>query len=101
MKKLILVLLIVLLLPSCAKYWEYFNTYFLAFNHISMHFTKQMLKTIEDCKEKCKTNKEHSDEWCNCMDECYRLTYDSPDENVNFCLPDSTNTTPSDTTNFN
>ena len=101
MKKLILVLWIVLLLPSCAKYWEYFNTYFLAFNHISMHFTKQILKHIKYCEEECKANKEQSDEWCTCMEECYRMKYDSPDENITFCLPDSTNSTPSNTINFN
>ena len=94
MKKLLFILLIVLLLPSCAKYWEYFNTYFLAFNHISMHFTKQILKHIKYCEEECKANKEQSDEWCTCMEECYRMKYDSPDENIIFCLSDSTNTTP-------
>ena len=65
-------------------------------NRIGMHFTKQMKKHIKYCRQECKTNKEHSDEWCICMDECYRLKYDSPDENITFCLSDSTNTTPSE-----
>ena len=99
MKKLLLfVLLIVLLLPSCAGLGllgdKSFSMFMKGINIItkgSMMITAQVRKTIEDCKEKCKTNKEHSDEWCNCMDECYRLEYDSPDENIIFCLPDSTN----------
>ena len=101
---LLFVLLIFSLLPSCAGLGmlddKSFSMSMKGLNVFNRMIIKKMLKTIEDCKEKCKTNKEHSDEWCNCMDECYRLTYDSPDENVNFCLPDSTNTTPSDTNNF-
>ena len=96
MKKLILVLLVVLLIPSCAQYWEYFSKATVVASHISVHFSKQMLQHIEYCEEECKSNKEQSDEWCTCMDECYRLKYDSPDENITFCLPDSTNTTPSE-----
>ena len=96
-KVLLLKLLIVFLLPSCVGLAmldeKQFSMYMKGINIItkgSMMITEQMLKTIEDCKEKCKTNKEHSDEWCNCMDECYRLKYDSPDENITFCLSDST-----------
>ena len=94
MKKLILVLLVVLLIPSCAQYWEYSSKATVAATHITLHFTKQISKHIEYCKEECKANKEQSDEWCNCMDKCYRKKYDSPDENIIFCLSDSTNTTP-------
>jgi len=93
MKKLILVLLVILLIPSCAQYWEYFSKATVVASHISVHFSKQMLKHIEHCEEECESNKEQSDEWCTCMDECYRFKYDSPDENITFCLPDSTNTT--------
>ena len=93
----VIILLIVLLLPSCAGLGllgdKSFSMYMKGINIItkgSMMITEQMLKTIGDCKEKCKTIKENSDEWCNCMDECYRLKYDSPDENITFCLSDST-----------
>ena len=98
MKKLLLIaLLIFFLLPSCVSlgllgdkslsmYMKGLNLY----TKGMVMITEQMLKTIENCKEKCKTNKEHSDEWCNCMDECYRLKYDSPDENITFCQSDST-----------
>ena len=96
-KVLLLTLLIVFLLPSCVGLAmldeKQFSMYMKGINIItkgSMMITEQVRKTIEDCKEKCKTNKEHSDEWCNCMDECYRLKYDSPDENITFCLSDST-----------
>ena len=93
-RRLIILLLIVSFLPSCAQYWEYFSKSTVAATHITLHFTKQISKHIEYCKEECKANKEQSDEWCNCMDECYRKKYDSPDENIIFCLSDSTNTTP-------
>ena len=100
-RRLIILLLIVIFLPSCAQYWEYFSKATVAATHatvaathITLHFTKQISKHIEYCKEECKANKEQSDEWCNCMDECYRKKYDSPDENIIFCLSDSTNTTP-------
>ena len=94
---LLFVFLIFSLLPSCAGLGmlddKSFSMYMKGINIItkgSMMITEQMLKTIGDCKEKCKTIKENSDEWCNCMDECYRLKYDSPDENITFCQSDST-----------
>ena len=98
MKKLLLIiLLIVLLLPSCAGLGllgdKSFSMYMKGINIItkgSMMITEQVRKTIEDCKEKCKTNKTQSDEWCNCMYDCYHLKYDSPDDNTTFCLTDST-----------
>ena len=96
-KVLLLTLLIVFLLPSCVGLAmldeKQFSMYMKGINIItkgSMMITEQILKTIGDCKEKCKTIKENSDEWCNCMDECYRMKYDSPDENITFCLSDST-----------
>ena len=109
MKKLILLsLLIVFLLPACVGLAlldeKQFSMYMKGINTInkgSLWLIEQNRKHIANCRKECKTNKEKSDEWCNCMEECYRLKYDSPDENITFCLPDSTNTTPSDTTNFN
>ena len=98
MKKLILLsLLIVFLLPSCVGLAlldkKQFSMYMKGINIYtkgSMMITEQILKTIGDCKEKCKTIKEDSDEWCNCMYDCYHLKYDSPDDNTTFCLTDST-----------
>ena len=94
MKKVILIVFILFLLPSCAGLGMLANKSFSIWIRIytkgMLMITEQMLKIIDSCGEKCKTNKEHSDEWCNCMDECYRLKYDSPDENITFCLSDST-----------
>ena len=59
-------------------------------NKGSLWIIEQNKKHIAHCRQECKTNKEYSDEWCICMDKCYRLKYDSPDENITFCLPDST-----------
>ena len=64
-KVLLLTLLIVFLLPSCVGLAmldeKQFSMYMKGINIItkgSMMITEQMLKTIGDCKEKCKTIKE-------------------------------------------
>ena len=47
-----------------------------------------MVKQIErECKEECKSDKEYTDEWCNCMDICFNM-----DEGASHCPTDTTNT---------
>ena len=44
-----------------------------------------MVKQIEsECKEECKTDKEYTDEWCNCMNICFNM-----DEGASHCPKDS------------
>ena len=65
-------------------------TGFGGFMYHVMQLEKKVNKAESICNKECRTNEKLSDEWCNCMDECYRLKYDSPDENITFCLSDST-----------
>ena len=71
----LIILLLIVSLSSCTQLTIF-----------SAKFTiNQMVKQIEsECKEECKTDKEYTDEWCNCMNICFNM-----DEGASHCPKDS------------